>query len=452
MRWGVRLPKFFGKKRGHRRTGSQAWGTLGDGAFHAILLLTGLIFAALLATGVAVPEWRINHDFIDTRCTILGKGLARRTVEDPPGAFSSTWQPCLLVRYDVDGVARVVWSRPGPGDPPSHRAAALERLGNWKIGEQVPGWYDPSDPATVVLARGYNWRTWLLALLLPGSLAAFGAAGLRRSLVRWGRSEEYRASAGSQPVVLVGLGGGRRPMAQFPAVPPCDDMINSPGTILRYRLPIESPESWKLLGIGLFALIWNAVLVVLAVGVGMDMLGGRREVVLLLLLVPFALVGIGACGLFVRAMVFTTAVGTTQVEISDHPLRPGGRYELLLAQSGTGKFPAIGVTLALEEQATFRQGTDTRTEKIIVWQQDVHSWQDVQMTPGTRFEGRLQVDIPAEAMHSFASEHNLVRWKIVVRGTPVRWPRFERTFPVVVIPDNSIVAFASRRVGQDMAS
>lgn len=452
MRLGVRLPRFLGKKRGHRRTGSQVWGTLGDGAFHAILLLTGLAFAALLATGVAVPEWRINHDFMGTRCTILGKGLVRKTVEDPPGAFSNTWQPCLLVRYDVDGVSRVVWSRPGPGDPPSHRAAALERLGDWKLGAQVPGWYDPSEPATVVLERGYNWRTWLLALLLPGSLAAFGAAGLRRSLTRWGRSEEYRASVGSQPAVLVGLGAGTPAATRLPAVPPCDDLINSPGTILRYRLPIESPESWKLLGLGIFAVIWNAVLIVLAVGVGMDLLGGRGNVMPLFLLVPFAIVGIGACGLFIRAMVLTTAVGTTQVEISDHPLRPGGRYELLLAQSGTGAFPAIEVTLALEEQATFRQGTDTRTEKIIVWQRHVHSWQDVQMTPGTRFEGRLHVDIPAEAMHSFTSEHNLVRWKLVVRGTPVRWPRFERTFPLVVFPPDSSPVGVSQRVGQDEAS
>jgi hypothetical protein len=38
-------------------------------------------------------------------------------------------------------------------------------------------------------------------------------------------------------------------------------------------------------------------------------------------------------------------------------------------------------------------------------------------------------------MHSFASEHNAVRWLVVVRGQPIRWPAFRRTFPVVVLPD-----------------
>ena len=44
----MRLPRFFGKKRGHRRTGSQAWASLGDAAFHAALLAAGLVFGLAL--------------------------------------------------------------------------------------------------------------------------------------------------------------------------------------------------------------------------------------------------------------------------------------------------------------------------------------------------------------------------------------------------------------------
>jgi hypothetical protein len=42
--------------------------------------------------------------------------------------------------------------------------------------------------------------------------------------------------------------------------------------------------------------------------------------------------------------------------------------------------------------------------------------------------------IPATAMHSLTTEHNAVRWMLVVRGTPARWPAFIRTFPLVVFP------------------
>jgi hypothetical protein len=37
-------------------------------------------------------------------------------------------------------------------------------------------------------------------------------------------------------------------------------------------------------------------------------------------------------------------------------------------------------------------------------------------------------------MHSFTSEHNSVRWMLVVHGTPARWPAFRRVFPLVVFP------------------
>ena len=432
----MRLPRIFGKKRGHRRSGSQAWGSFGDGLFHAGLLATGLIFGGLLVSGVAVPEWRMNHDFVGTRCMVLGKGLMRRTVEDPPGSYSATWQPCLRVRYEVGGSAREQWTRPSHSTVTSDRSAAIRNLSAWTLGEEVPGWYDPAAPDVIVLERGYNWWMWLLALLLPGALLAFGGKGLARSIRGWGKSEEFRAAAGGLTDFFDPLAAPAR-AADLPGVPACEDMVNSPGTILRYRLPIESPETWNLLGLGLFALAWNAIVAVLAVGAGVDLLGGRTDWFLFALLVPFLTVGIGGVVYFVRMLVFATAVGTTQVEISDLPLRPGGRYDVLLAQGGAGTFRSLELRLELEELATFRQGTDTRSERLIVWQSPVEAWRGVQLSPGTRFEARAAICIPTTAMHSFTAEHNGVRWRLAVRGTPVRWPAFERIFPLVVVPSGA---------------
>ncbi|NCX98857.1 MAG: hypothetical protein EBX35_09855, partial [Planctomycetia bacterium] len=221
-----------------------------------------------------------------------------------------------------------------------------------------------------------------------------------------------------------------------PAIPSCEDLVNSPGTILRYRLPIESPESWTLLGLGLFAVLWNTVVALLAVNAGLDLLGGRIDWLLLAVLVPFVVVGVAGVVAFTRSLVLATAVGTTQLEISAHPLRPGGTYEALLAQGGTGAFRDLEMSLELEERATFRQGTDTRTERLVVWKSPLGSWQGLQLSPGTRFEARATIHVPAAAMHSFASEHNAVHWRIVIRGRPTRWPAFIRTFPVVVFPQS----------------
>ena len=444
-RWIVRLPRFYAKKRGHRRTGSHEWGVVGDGLFHATLLVAGLCFGGLLLSGVAAPEWRINHEFRESTCTILAKGLAKTTIADPPATVITNWRPCLLVRYSVNGVVHESWSQGPTATNTADRELALGRLSAWTLGAETVCWYDPAFPQTVVLQRGYSWWLWLLSLLLPGALVLIGGTGLVRVLRAWGKSEEHRAASAGISEMLDPLSQPALAAPGYPAVPVCDDLVNSPGTVLRYRLPIESPESWTLVGFGLFALLWNAVVVVLSVGAGLDLLGGRIDWWLFALLVPFLGVGIGGIVLFIRSLVFATAVGPTQLEISDHPLLPGGRYDVLLAQGGTGTFRTLTLTLELEEQATFRQGTDTRTEQLVVWRQTVASFADVGAAPDSRFESRAVIDVPRDAMHSFTSAHNAVRWRLVVRGTPERWPELCRTFPVVVFPLGVEVPGASPR-------
>ncbi len=436
----MRLPRFFGKKRGHRRTGSRAWGVVGDGLFHGAFLLAGLFFGGLLLAGVAAPEWRVNHAFRETRGTIIAKGLARVSIADPPGSVATQWRPCLRLRYAADGAMREAWSRGTNAEGFAQRSKALERLDAWRLEAEVPCWYDPAAPETVVLERGYNWWLLLLSLLLPGALVVIGATGLVRSLRVWGKSEEHRAASAGLSELLDPLAQPSPAAPGYPAVPAWDDLVNSPGTFLRHRLPIESPENWALVGIGLFALLWNAVVAVLAVGAGIDLLGGRRDWWLLGLLVPFVAVGIGAIALFVRNLVLATAIGPTQLEISDHPLLPGGRYDIWFSQGGSGALRSLELSLELEEQATFRQGTDTRSEQLVVWRVVPARFQDVRPDADSRFETRVTVDVPADAMHSFTSPHNAVRWKLVVRGVPERWPAFVRTFPVVVLPPRTAAA------------
>jgi len=349
----VRLPRFLGKKRGNRRTGSQAWGSFGEALFYAALVAAGLAFAALLCAG----------------------GVDADTAGSP-------------------------WAR---------------------------------------------WWLWLFTLLIPGALLAFGGAGLARSIRAWGKSEERRAAAEGIGELFDTPGPDAAPAADLPGVPTCEDLVNSPGTILRYRLPLESPEGWTLLGIGLFAALWNTVLAVLAVNAGVDLWSGRVEWVLLALLVPFLAVGAGGAAVFVRRFVLATAVGTTQLEISDHPLLPGGRYDVLLAQGGAGALESLDLALEMEEVASFRQGTDTRTERVVVWRERVKEWKEVEIAPGVRFEAHVTITIPDDAMHSFATEHNAVRWRAVVCGRPERWPAFERVFPLVVCPGR-IVSAAARAV------
>ena len=307
----VRLPTFFSKKRGNRRTGLPAWGSLGEGIYHTVLLMAGLTIGVLMLAGVAVPEWRINNQFIEVNGRLIGKGLARHTLRDVFGGAKYSWRPALLVQYEVEGEDVESWNTVHSSETSETRAFALHELDDWELGGQLRCWYDPDDIKTVVLKQGYSWWLWLLALLLPGALVAFGVTGLLQSLQSWGRSEERQAvqfgrifeTFTSPPPETVG----------FPTIPACDNLVNSPGTMLRFRLPTESPEAWSLIGAGLFSGLWNVVVILLAVNVGFDIAGGRANLWLLGLLAPFTIVGLASVALFFRQLFLITAIGPTHV-------------------------------------------------------------------------------------------------------------------------------------------
>ncbi len=450
----MRLPSFFSKKRGERRTGLPAWGSLGEAIYYLVLLTAGLVIGGLMLTGVAVSEWRINNQFVEASGRLIGKGLARHTTTDIFGNRRQSWRPAILVEYQARGKLVRSWSSGGLAETSSQRETAIAQLAQWQLNRPVSCWYDPDNVTTVVLKRGYNWWLWLLTLLLPGALVAFGSSGLLHAAGGWGRSEERQAA--EVWGLLKRLTRGMPEASGFPAIPACDNLVNSPGTVLRFRLPTESPEAWTLLGSGLFAGLWNAVVIVLAIGAGFDVAGGRADWWLLLLLAPFTLVGLLAIGLFFRRLLRVTAIGPSHLEISDHPLRPGGSYEVLLSQAGSVAFRRLELRLELEEQATFRQGTDVRTERQVVCSEVIRCWNRVEPLPGTPFEAELQFRVPPRAMHSFHSTHNTLSWQLVLCGQPDHWPELKRVFPLVIYPSDTTAAMGAAPVswhsGQGAAS
>jgi hypothetical protein len=133
-------------------------------------------------------------------------------------------------------------------------------------------------------------------------------------------------------------------------------------------------------------------------------------------------------------MLITTGVGPTLVEISAHPLEPGGEYELFLSQAGRLTLKAFRVLLVCEEQATYQQGTNSRTETCPVFQEEVFAREDFEIEHGTPLEVRVWLRVPPGAMHSFKSTHNEVRWKLIVKADVRGWPNYQREFPLLVYP------------------
>lgn len=443
--WGDVLAakfRFYEKKRGNRRTGSRALGSLGEVVFFAALFLLGCGGLVVLLATLVVPEYRANHVFVETPCVVRDKELGRKDTAEGP-----RFRPEIRIEYQVQGETYVVRTYDIRQAYSASQEAAQAVLDRFVVGQQYPCWYDPDDPRVAVLARGYSWWFWL-TFLVPVSFIVTGGAGLVYAAWTWGKSAERRAAPGTRLSPLPRGPGRPKSHSEYPSVPTPANITNSPGTELAFRLPLEGSPSFRLVVWLVVALGWNGIVSIFAAWAIGEHVAGRPDWVLTGFTIPFALGGVGLIVFFFRQLVLATWIGPTLVEVSDQPLRPGRRYEVFLSQTGRLRVNSLQVLFVCEEEATYRHGTNTRTETCRVFQQPVFRKEDFQLVHGVPFEARFSLEVPAAAMHSFHSDNNEINWKLIVVGDVAGWPSFERSFPVIVYPpgDGSPLA-ASSAVG-----
>jgi hypothetical protein len=199
-------------------------------------------------------------------------------------------------------------------------------------------------------------------------------------------------------------------------------------------LPLTQSPAWRILLSTVFCLIWNGSAVVLVVLAVNSFVERRPEWFLTLFTIPFLAIGAGAIWEFVRLMMIHTGIGPTHVEVSEHPLQPGQRYRVYLSQAGRLSMKTLTLNLVCEEVATYRQGTDLRTETQRVFDRQIFRETDFRIEPGLPFEQQCVVEIPVAAMHSFQSDHNAINWRLAIRGEAEQWPPYERVYPIIVRP------------------
>ena len=441
----ARVIRLYEKKRGHRRTGSARVGRLGELLFFAVLSLLGVVGLAAMFFWLVVPQWQVSHRFVPHTCVVLDTRVRKHPTED-------LFRPEVKIEYQVDGKTYVQWTydiatvRDDPSsylpDQQEQAEAAARFVVDPEQPREYPCWYDPADPHLVVVCRGSKWWTWL-AFSVPLCVLLIGAGGLLYTWVSWDKSAERKAAISSRlvPKRVLRANGESRP--QFPCVPDGKEITNSPGTKLRFRLPIAASPGWSLFGLFLAALLWNGIVGSAAVYAVTLFSQGRPDWRLNIGLIPFIAIGLVLLAYFIRKLVMTTGVGPTLVEISDHPLVPGGDYRLFVSQSGRLKVQRFSVALVCEEEAVYRQGTNTRTETREVFRQQLLCQEGFEVGSGVPFEAQCTMHVPAGAMHSFRATNNQVRWKVLVAAEADGWPPVVRGFPVVVYPpsEHNILAY-----------
>jgi hypothetical protein len=286
----------------------------------------------------------------------------------------------------------------------------------------------------------YGWWPWL-AIVIPVGLIVVGATNLVLLLWQSTTSTERRAAVaakatgwelpGAQPKTL-------RPT--LPAVPAIDAVTDSPGVRLAFRLPIDAASGWVSFTMAAVCLVWNTLVAIFVLQIIEQHVAGRPNWLLTWLMVPFVLAGLWTLFALGRQILQSIAIGPTCVEVSSHPLVPGGTFRGFVSQSGRLHVRWLQVQLVCEEQAVYQQGTDTRRDSHRVFRKTIYGQRKFDITPEEMFQTEFEFTVPESAMHSFVSPHNAVVWALVVRGRMARWGDFERRFPIYVYPAGAVAS------------
>lgn len=428
----VRSIRLYEKKRGHRRTGSRKLASASEAIISGAIFVFGCCFFYWLLSTWLLPNWRVNRRFVEQRCLVREKRIAEQVSSE-----GTLCRPEVKIEYQVRGTTYSIWTYTLPNPFTAGRADKEALLAGIVVDREHPCWYDPADPGVAVLERGCDWWT-ALWFLVPVSFIVLGGGGLVYNVLHFGASAERR-SAMAQRARLDLFENGQTPTADHPNVPDAALVTDSPGTRLAYRLPIAATHAWFLFFLGFGAALWNVIIGLVVAGAVAAHRPGAAFWGPVFGLTPMVLIGAGLLVYFVYRLGVASGIGPTLVEISAHPLLPGQRYQLFVSQSGRLRLKSLEVLLVSEEEATYRQGTNRRTETRRVWRSEVYRLDDFEIRPGRPLEVECELEIPARAMHSFQADHNAVNWMLIVSGKPRRWPRYRRPFPLVVHPGNGSV-------------
>ncbi|MES2570745.1 MAG: DUF3592 domain-containing protein, partial [Verrucomicrobiota bacterium] len=260
---------------------------------------------------------------------------------------------------------------------------------------------NPADPTDAVINRQLSKELWFG--LLPLAFVIAGAYILGAAPKRGGGR--------LAPVVPNLPGGGSM-------APP---VASDPGY---FELKATGSRLGKLIVVILFATFWCGIVSIFVVDVVKGWRRGSPDWFGTLFLIPFVLIGAGALAAIPYQIL---ALLNPRVHLRIHPraVPLGGGLQLEWSLSGrTRKVRRIKIWLEGREEATYRRGTDTLTDKNIFFSLTLCDSTE----PDAIAFGQRVVTIPSDFMHTFIGANNKICWSLRVQGGMPRRPNIDEEF------------------------
>jgi hypothetical protein len=376
-------------------------------------LVVGIVAAGMVGQRL-LRDLRAEVHWTETRCTIESRQVA--TTVDGDG--ERTYRPEFIFSHQREGRTYRARGFDHWGTESSDGSRARAIVERFEVGQRYPCWFDPANPGQAVLVRGGGWqRVWglfPLPFILIGCVTLLG--GIRKRL---------------EPVKV--------------AVAPWLPMFRlARGRTRAVTLLSRESEREALEGIVFVMALWNSLTFV-AGGLLWDDFLESGSWTKILFLVPFALTAGVLIYLSVRQLLIFLRVPETHLELSHAPLCPGDAFELSLVQTGRFRLEELRIQLLCEERVEYAEGTDTRTERVVVLDELLARVPGAEVRRERPFViNRIRGVVPGDAMHTFQSKHNDVEWKLVVKGAIASWPDFEREYVLPVLPRELEATFRER--------
>ncbi len=304
-------------------------------------------------------------------------------------------------------------------------------------GQTVACFVDPSDPTHSVINRDMRWG--YLAGAAFGVPFALVPLFILWSLNRARTQARLRLAATivtrtPAPATAPLFAGASTSSATFPTTLPA---ASSTMTVAPVGGPVvlkpETSRIGRVIGMTFVCLFWNGIVGVFTY---MEFRGGLTGGVswfLTLFLIPFQLIGLGLLWAVVSS-VLGLANPKPTLTLSAASVPVGGSLTLQWQMSGaTGRLRNLRIFLRGREEAHYRRGTDSRTDKHTFYETQL-----VEATDSGRIErGMVTITIPPNTMHTFASDDNKILWSLQVKGEIGFWPDVDETFDLVVRPGSA---------------
>jgi hypothetical protein len=338
-------------------------------------------------------------------CTVVYSGVAEH-----PGSGSKhgpTYSMDVLYSYSVGGRQYLSNQFDFLGTASSGQARKLALARQYPRGRKTVCYVNPADPLDAVLQPNLGNNAWWAAL--PAIFLLVGLVGFFGMLVGGRR--------GAGPGASVSVSGSR--FARPTLATPSNDVLT---------LRMSERRLTRFVVFAIFALIFDAALVFIA----REVIGGHASGWVcagpFLLLWAAGCVGITGAAVHAGLAMFNPRATVT---LARGAVAPGASAEL--QWTFDGRYDRIQrLTLRLEgrERATYRQGTDTRT--------DTNVFATVPLFETDRNDlmarGKCTLHVPAGAMHTFRAAHNEIRWFLVLHGEIPNWPDVKDEFEIEVPP------------------